>query len=93
MVHLNWRSTRWDPTCPHPGKVRCSVCGERIQPPFMHWTCDREEEDTAEIGAIDIFICAECCTQIRHGFVADLTRLDAVAQALDPAAPSLASVQ
>jgi hypothetical protein len=88
-VFLDWASVHADDKCPS-GTLHCTFCGDKIQPPFMHWHC----YGTAANGDdIDICMRAGCCDGYQHGLVADMVRLHAIKKASDPAAPSLLSVQ
>jgi hypothetical protein len=83
-VYLDWKSAADDWTCPKP-PVRCTFCGDRIQPPFAHWHCWDSDKD--------VCVCTKCCGWVRRGFAADVVRLDKIREAMNPGAPSLQLVQ
>jgi hypothetical protein len=85
-VVLNWHDNPDDWTQPR-SPVKCSFCGDLVSPPFVHWSC---------WGAkTHIRICAHCCRWVRHGLMADMMRVTAICEALNPPpdCPSLRDVQ
>jgi hypothetical protein len=53
----------WKPNDPWgPGKGdRCAICRGHLRPPVVAWS-----------AAYTAYFCAECCTQMCHGFAADM---------------------
>jgi hypothetical protein len=79
-VILSWKTA--DYTVPDP-PTNCTMCGDDLQPPFVHWWCCDGH----------ILICAECCNWSRRGLMADMERTDAIGQALKPDHPALQTAQ
>ena len=47
----------------------CSLCGDRIDYPFIHWRAER-----------DLFICSSCCAANGDGLHADLVQIKATVE-------------
>lgn len=47
----------------------CTVCGEKLFPPFVEWH-----------GRPGFFMCAECCQSIKAGLMADIIQVAAIAE-------------
>jgi hypothetical protein len=86
-VVLDWAKADW--TVPAPPQT-CTFCGSNLRPPFMHWDCTPDDD-----GRDTILVCARCCHWCRHGFAADMARVDAIEAALEagPECPTLRGVQ
>lgn len=80
-VVLDWKSADW--TVPKP-PARCTMCGERVHPPFVHWQCSSIVGPEEEFLVTDIFICARCCHWTRSGLMEDMRRADAINEGLKP---------
>jgi hypothetical protein len=52
------------------GEDRCANCHGVLRPPFLEW----------HFGSGAVGLCAKCCQQIKHGLVADLMRIVAIAE-------------
>ena len=96
-VVLDWANTCW--SVPDPPQY-CSMCGDPVRPPFMHWVCsvhvpDEPGEPPDSVMSGDIFVCAGCCRDCRHGLMADMVRVAAVNEGLNPPpdCPTLRAVQ
>jgi hypothetical protein len=91
-VVLDWASAEWP--VPEPPQV-CSLCGDSLSPPFMHWYCWGRAAGEDKSAAVDVLVCAQCCHWHRRGFAADMARVDAVKEALDagPDYPTLCVTQ
>jgi hypothetical protein len=54
-------------------KCRCNACGNPLHfYPFLEWR-----------GAVDFYLCAECCREVKHGLIADLIQVAAIKEMHD----------